>query len=155
MSAGRTYTVSFRGVSVSAVQDLIAVYAGAQMAVELVSLTLGEINLTTVEILPISVKRIAATVAAGTGGGAATPARDTTTDSAATFTARINDTTQAAGTTVYVHADVWNEVNGYQWIWPEKARPSCSLNEALIFSLDTAPVAARTCSGSVKVRELF
>lgn len=157
MSAGRTYNIVFRGVSVSAAQDLCSAIAGASMAIEVVSVTLGQISLTTVEALPISIKRLTATVTNGSGGNSFTPTLDTDTDSAATFTARINDTTIAttSGSTVYLHPDVFNEVNGYQWIFPERARPSCKPSEALIFSLDAAPGSARTMSGSMKVRELF
>jgi hypothetical protein len=157
MTAQRTYTINFRAVSISAVQDLCAAYAGASMGIEVVSITLGQITQTSVEECQISIKRLPATVTAGTGGSAMTPTPDTDTDSAATFTARINDVTQATsgGTVVYPHTDVWNEVNGYQWIFPERARPSCKLSEALIFSLDSAPAAGRTTNGSMKIRELF
>jgi hypothetical protein len=157
MSAGRTYNIVFRGVSVSAAQDLCTATATSGMALEVVSVTLGQISLTTVEALPISIKRLSATVTAGSSGSSFTPTKDTPTDPAATFTARINDTTQAtsSGATDYLHPDVFNEVNGYQWIWPERARPSCKPSEALIFSLDGAPGSARTMSGSMKVRELF
>src|SRR5262249_31771063 len=98
---------------------------------------------------------LGASVSAGSGGGSFTPVADNDTDAAATFTARINDTTPATGgSTAYPHVDVFNELNGYQWIFPEKARPSCKFSEALVFSLDTAPGAARTMSGSMKIREL-
>jgi hypothetical protein len=157
MSVGRTYTIPFRGVSVSAVQDLCAAYAGASMALEVVSVTLGQVTQTSSELLRVAIKRLPATVTAGSVGTAPTPVPDTGTDAAATFTARVNDTTQAttSGTAVYVHVDVFNLVNGYQWIFPERARPSCKLSEALIFVLEDAPAAARTMSGSMKVRETF
>jgi hypothetical protein len=126
------------------------------MALEVVSLTLGQITaITGSEQVPISVKNIAAAVTAGSGGNAFTPVRSTPTDAAATFTARINDTVQATGTTVRPHIDVWNTVQGYQWIFPERARPSCGLGGALILSLDGAPAAARVVYGSMVVRELF
>jgi len=157
MSAGRTYTINFRGVSVAAVQDLCAAYCGASMAIELVSITIGQITQTAVEILQISIEHLPATVTPGSGGSAFTPIRDTPTDAANTFTARINDTVQAttSGTLDYKHIDTFNLVNGYQWIWPERARPTAKLSEALILSLDTAPAATRTMSGQLKVRELF
>jgi hypothetical protein len=157
MAGGRTYTIQFRGVSVSAVQDLCAAYAGASMAIEVVSMTLGQITQTSVEECQISIKRLPATVSTGSGGSSATPQVDGDSDASATFTARVNDTSQAttSGTAAYPHVDVWNLVNGYQWIFPERARPSCKLSEALVFSLDSAPAAARTVTGSMKIRELF
>jgi hypothetical protein len=157
MSAGRTYNIVFRGVSVSAVQDLCAATATSGMAIEVVAITLGQITQTSVENLQLSVKRLTATVTAGSVGNSFTPTLDTDTDAAATFTARINDTTIAttSGSTAYLHVDVVNLVNGYQWIFPERNRPSCKPSEALIFSLDSAPSGARTMSGAMKIRELF
>lgn len=157
MNAQRTYTITFRQIGITAIQDLCAAYAGANMAIEAVSLTLFEVGNTSAELLELSVKRLGVTVTTGSGGSAFTPVQDTDTDAAATFTARINDTTPAtsSGTTAYPHVDGWNLPNGYQWIFPERARPSCKPNEALIFSLDRAPAASRTVSGQMKVRELF
>jgi hypothetical protein len=158
MSAQRTYTISFRQVNVTAVQDLCAAYAGANMAIEVVSLILGETGSTTAELLEVSVKYVPTTVTPGTIGSAFTPTRDTPTDAAATFTARINDTTPATstGTILFPHVDVWSLPNGsYQWIFPERARPSCRPSEALIFSLDRAPGGVRVMTGQMKVRELF
>jgi hypothetical protein len=157
MSSPRTYNIVFRNVTVSAAQDLCAAYCGASMAIELISLTIGQITQTAVEILQISIRHLPATVSAGSGGNSFTPNPDKPTDAAATFTARINDTSQATtgGTALYPHADVFNLVNGYQWVWPERARPTAKLSEALIFSLDSAPLAGRVMSGSMKVGELF
>jgi hypothetical protein len=156
MSAGRTYTVLFRSVAITAAQDLCAAYAGANMALEVVSFTIGQDTQNSVELVPISIKLLTSAVTAGSGGSAFTPEPDTDTDAAATFTARINDTTIATGgATHYKHADMWNLVNGYPWIFPERARPSCKPGEALIFSLDGAPAASRTTSASFKLRELF
>ncbi len=156
MSDGRTYTVTFRGVSVSAVQDLIAAYSGANMAVELVGFGLSPGN-TSVENIAINVKHLAATVTAGSGGNAATPAPDLPTDAAATFTARINDTTQAttSGAVTYALADGWNEVNGMQVWFPERGRPEAKPSEALIIELAGSPAAGRTVSGWAKFKERF
>ena len=156
MSAGRTYNVSFEAVACTAVQDLIAVYAGASMAFEVVSINLGQVTATTVALLNLSLKHLPATVTAGSVGTAATPRPDTPTDAAATVTARVNDTTQAtsSGTVTTMLADVFNVVNGYQWIFPANARPTCKLSEAMVLSLNTAP-ATLTISGTMKIRELF
>jgi hypothetical protein len=155
MSGRDTYTIHFRHVAVSAVQDLCAAYAGASMALEVVSLTIGQITQTAVENLELSVKHLPATVTAGSGGTAPTPVPGGGV--AATFTARVNDTTPAtsSGTTVYPHVDIFNLVNGYQWIFPALHRPNCKLSEALVFSLDSAPAGSRTMTGSMTVRELF
>lgn len=137
----RVYSVQFSGVTASAIQDLIAVYCGASMAVELHGIVIGQITGTSVANLRISVKRLPATVTAGSGGSAATPQKIERGDAAATATARTNDDTQAttSGTAAVLHSDVFNIVNGYQFFWPPDDRPSAGLNEALVLSLDTAP----------------
>jgi hypothetical protein len=153
----RTYTVSFSGVSVTAVQDLLAVYSGASMAFEVHSIQLGQITQTAVEAVRISLKRLPATVTTGSGGTAPTPRPADSADTAATITARANDTVQATtnGTAITLLADSFNLVNGYQWIFPPDDRPVCKLSEAIVLSLDSAPAASRTISGTIVVAELF
>lgn len=151
MARLRTYSVRFANVSVSAVQDLIAVICGASMAIELHGIVLGQITQTSVEALQISVKRLPATVTNGSGGTTPTPQKIERGDAAATATAHANDTTPATtgGTAVVLHSDVVNLVNGYQFFWPPEDRPTAGLSEALVFSLDSAPLAARTMSGTL------
>lgn len=146
----RVYTVKFANVSVSAVQDLIAAYCGASMAVELHGIVIGQITGTTVQELQISVKRLPATVTTGSGGSAPTPQKISRGDAAATFTSRVNDTTPATtgGTAATLHSDVFNVVNGYQFFWPKDDRPDAGLSEALVVSLDSAPSGPITVSGT-------
>lgn len=155
MSFGRTYNVTFNA-SVSAAQDLIAVMAGANMAFEVVGFGLGPCN-TTVENLLINLKRLPATVTNGSGGSAPTPVPDHVTDAAATVTARANDTTPAttSGSAVYLHRDAYNEVNGFEWIFPERARPVAKPGEAIVLETPSTPGGARTIQGWMKIRELF
>lgn len=151
MAKTRSYSVRFAGVAVSAVQDLIALYSGSSMGLELHGLVIGQITGTTVQNLAMSIKRLPATVSAGTGGNSATPQKIDRGDAAATATARINDTAQATtgGTASVLHSDVINTVNGYQFFWPPDDRPSIGLSEAAVLSLDTAPASAMTMSGTL------
>jgi hypothetical protein len=153
----RPYSVQFNNVSVAAVQDLIALYCGANMACELNGIVLGQITGTTVQNLRISVKRLPATVTSGSGGSSPTPQKIMRGDSAATATARTNDTTQAStsGTPALLHEDVFNTVNGYQFFWPPNVSPVCGPSEAAIFSLDGAPSGAMFMSGTLYFSELF
>lgn len=147
----RTYSVRFAAVSVAAVQDLIGIYCGASMGIELHGVTIGQITNTTVQNLAVSIKRLPATVTAGTGGGAGTVRKIDNGDAAATATARINDTTQAttSSTAEILLSDVYNTVNGYQFFFPPEDRPSFGLSQACILSLDTAPSAGMTMSGTL------
>lgn len=157
MARGRVYSIQFRNVAVAALQDLLAVYCGASMGVALHGLVIGQITGTTVQNLNISVKRLATTVTSGSGGTAPTPKKMGRGDSAATVTARANDTVQAtsSGATDVLHADVFNTVNGYQFFWPPNDQPTVGLNEAAVISLDTAPAAPMTMSGTLYVEELL
>lgn len=153
----RAFTVRFANVSVAAVQDLIAIYCGASMAIELHGIVLGQISQTSVEELQISIKRLPATVTAGSGGSAPSVRKASNGSAAATVTARANDTTQAttSGTAETLHSDTWNLVNGYQFFWPEDDRPDFGLSQACVLSLDSAPAAARMVSGTLYFAERF
>ena len=157
MSRTRAYSISFANVSVSAVQDLIALYSGSSMACELHGLVIGQITGTSVANLNISVKRLPATVTAGSGGSTPTPQKINRGDVAATATGHANDTAQAttSGTASTIHADVFNTVNGYQFFWPPNERPVIGLSEAAVISLNTAPASAMYMSGTLYFGELI
>jgi hypothetical protein len=154
--SGRIYSFSFAGVSVSAVQDLLAVYAGAK-AFRVHSVTLGQITQTAVGNLAITHKRLLATVTAGSGGSTPAAVAASPNDTAATITGHANDTTQAtsATSTQIVAADAYNVINGYLYMPPEEDRPVVAPNQAYVISLNTAPGSAETMSGTIVVEELF
>jgi hypothetical protein len=153
----RSYSVQFSNISVSAVQDLIALICGASMSIELHGVVIGQITGTSVQNLRISVKRMPATVTNGSGGSAPTPQKLLRGDAAATVTARANDTVQAttSGTAIVLHSDVFNTVNGYQFFWPPQDIPTFGLSEACVLSLDTAPTSTMNMSGTLYFGELF
>jgi len=157
MARGRAYSVEFNNVAVSVVQDLIALYCGSSMACGLLGFVIGQITGTTVANLRIRVRRLPTTVTSGSGGGAATPRKAMQGDAAATATARINDTTQAttSGTAETLHSDVFNTVNGYQFFWPPNMVPTIGISQAAVLSLDQAPGAPMTMSGTLYFEELI
>lgn len=156
MARGRVYSVQFNGVSVSALQDLIALYCGASMICELHGLVIGQITGTTIQNLPITVSRLPATVTPGSGGSAPTPQKSMRGDVAATATARANDTTPAttSGTASVLLADVFNTINGYQFFWPPDDRPIIGLSEAAVVKLTAGPSSALVMSGTLYFAEL-
>lgn len=152
----RVYTVGFQNISVSAVQDLIALYAGANGAIEIISAWLEQVTQTSNGNLRLSWKRLPATVTAGSAGSAGTVNKTRSGDAAATVTARTNDTTQATtGGTAVVMPDGWNLLNGYFYQPAPDARIACNPSEALVLSLDQAPGSAVVVNGSVTFRELI
>jgi hypothetical protein len=153
----RTYTVGFKNVSVSVVQDLLCVYSGASGAFEIHDFTVGQVTATTVGNLRLTGRRLPATVTAGSGGTAPTPNKNRTGDAAATVTARVNNTTQAttSGTALDIVPDVYNPINGYQFLPAPEDRPACNPSEAFTWSLDQAPSGAETMSGKSTIAELI
>lgn len=156
MANGRTYTVIFSAVSVSAAQDLFEISPADDRPIELVGLSLGQtsdVADAAEEILQISVIRGHTT--SGSGGTAPTPAALNPLDAAAGFTAEVNNTTVAsAGTTQTLHTDVWNVRAGYLIWWPPEARPVATQGNTTIVIRQTAPADALTMSGTLYVREL-
>jgi hypothetical protein len=106
---GRMYSINFADISVSASQDLINITATANMAFKIHRIELGQRSLTAWESKPVKLIRLPATVTAGSGGSAVTPRPLNNGDSAATVTARANDTTPATtgGTATTLMARDW------------------------------------------------
>lgn len=141
-ASGRIYTISFSGVTLSAVQDLIMVKAGASNPIALQSVTIGQVTGTSVANQRIRIQMLPATVTNGSGGSAATISKWIASDAAASATGRTNDTVQATtgGTAIDIWDDQWNIVNGFLWMPPTPSRPPiAAVSAAFRVSLDTAP----------------
>lgn len=152
----RIYKVPFAGVSISAVQDLISIQSTSGGSFYLNELYLGQITQTSVELLRMSIKRFSGGYSIGSGGSSVTPAKALFGDAAATATARSNDTTQTSGgTSVTLPADVINLINGWQYLPAPEDRIKINPSQALVWSLDTAPAAARTFNGYAVIAEDF
>lgn len=153
----RVYAVPFKNVSISAVQDVLGIYAGSTKALEIHEIKLGQTSITTAAQLRVTLRRLPATVTAGSGGSTPTPVPQNNNDTAASFTAHANDTTQAgtSGTAVDYTPDVWNLINGYDMLFAPEDRPVIGPNEGFVVSLDQAPSQAINCSGVAIVAELF
>ncbi len=156
---GRVYTVVFGAVSVSAAQDLFELTPADDKPIEIIGLSLCQTGNSDVgdaaeECLRFSIIRGHTT--SGSGGSAPTPGVLNPYDTAAGFTAEVNNTTIAsAGTTVVLHEDSFNVRAGYVNWWPERARPAASqANTTMVVRLNSAPADAITLSGTITVREL-
>lgn len=138
-------------------QDVLGIYAGSAKALEIHEIRLGQTTITTAAQLRVTLRRLPASVTAGSGGSTPTPVPQNKNDTAASFTAHANDTTQATtnGTALDYTPDVWNLVNGYDMLYAPEDRPVVNPNEAFIVSLDQTPSQALNCSGVAIVSELF
>lgn len=155
---GRVYTVQFDNVSVSAIQDLFEITPADDKPVDLLAIYLSQTGVADVgdaneECLPFQVIRGYTT--SGSGGSAPTPAPVDPVDTAAGFSAEVNNTTVAtSGTAVIVHSDNFNVRVGAQVLWPEGCEPKASqANTTIVVRLTRAPADAITLSGTLYVRE--
>lgn len=155
---GRVYTVEFEGVAVTAIQDLFAIAPGAQKPCAIVGVLIAQssdVGDAAEEILRI--RFIRGHTTAGSGGTAPTPQPLDDQDAAATFTARVNDTTIASlGTAENLISHAFNIRTGLELWFPPEARCRIDLviaGNRLVVRLLAAPVDALTMSGTIFVEE--
>lgn len=151
----RSYTVSFSAVAVTAAQDLFEVVAAAGKPLEICAVHLSQLTETgdaAEEGLGLLFER--GHSASGSGGSAFTPVPLNSTDTAAGFSAEVNNTTNAAtGTIVTLHADNWNIRIPYIWMPTPDCRIHVAGGERFVVELLTAPADSVTMSGTIVVIE--
>jgi hypothetical protein len=151
----RMYTVSFAGVAVTAQQDFFEIVAAAGKNCRIWALYLSqstEVGDAAEEGLSILLKAGATT--SGSGGSAPTPTPQNITDTAAGFTAEVNNTTKAtAGTIVTHHADNWNIRMPFQLILPPQMQIELTGSRRFTVELATTPADSITVSGTLYVEE--
>jgi hypothetical protein len=154
---GRFYSVAFEDVSVSAAQDLLNITATSSMALRLWRVTGGQRSITVFEARPIRIRRLPATVTAGSGGAAVTPSLLRPGDPAATFTARRNDTTAmtTSGTAVTLLTREFEFLNGFDLVLLPQEEIIVRPGEGLAINLPTAPSGATSMSWTAIVEELL
>lgn len=155
---GRMYAVTFTAVAVTATQDLFMIAPAANKPVAIHELILGQssdVGDAAEEILRVQIIRGHTTV--GSGGSSVTPAPMLAADTAAGFTARVNDTTIAsAGTTTVHYAEPFNIRAGLDKIWTPETRPYCTNGETrIVVRLMASPADELTMSGTLYVEEVF
>jgi hypothetical protein len=152
------YTVSFDGVSVSAAQDLFAVVAPSNTAIVLLGFELGvgggtaDAGDAQEELLRLRIRSGQTT--AGSGGSAATPVNTTGGGGAASFSARVNDTTQASGGTIVVHwTGAFNPRAGFDKVFTDLQQIVLPAGRRATVELVEAPADALLLSGTLWVLE--
>lgn len=159
---GRAYTVEFHNVSVAAQQDFFYIKPAADKPVIIEAVYLSNVGGAAdagdaqEELYDVEFIRLPATVTVGSGGTAATPTPQAANDSAAGFTARVNDTTKAttSGTAANHHSDGMNVRVPYVYLPPPEHRIIMANAAAVVFRLNTTPADAVTMNGSMVVREI-
>lgn len=152
---GRSYTVSFTGVAVTAQQDLFELVAAAGKPLKILGFGLSqstEVGDAAEEGLSIILKSGQTT--SGSGGSAPTPQPNNPSDSAAGFTAETNNTTKAsAGTIVTHYPDNWNVRQPYVMVFPDRMQPVITGGRRCTLELATTPADSITMSGWISVEE--
>lgn len=149
------FSVAISDVTVTAVQDVFHLKAGATYPIIIHAIELEQKGLTATEALNLKFKRHTATVTQGSGGSTPTPALLAGGSSASGITAHANDTTQAsAGTITTMFGKTFNLLNGVFWMPSPEMRPVISISTGFIVDLATAPSASMKLSGYIVYEEL-
>lgn len=156
MTQGRMYTVVFENVSVAAAQDLFELTPADDKPIILHAVYIAGASSETSEQLRFTIKRLPATVTSGSGGSAPTPQPCISTDSAAGFTAEVNNTSRAStnGTALTLHAEGGNLVTGWVYQPSPPMMIGAKQTEVIIVGLEAAPSASTPVSGVAYVEEL-
>src|SRR5215468_5644282 len=155
---GRPYTVTFKAVSVTLQQDFFYLKPAADKPIALWGFEVDNVGGTAdagdaqEELLDVAINYVPATVTVGSGGTAPTPNTLYPNDTAAGFTARVNDTTKATSSTTIlakVPVGVNVRIPGPDWWAPSVPVPQpvlCANAAAITITLGTTPADAITLS---------
>lgn len=153
----RVYAVTFENVTVSAAQDFFEISPADDKPVRLLGLLLSQSSDTgdSAEEL-LRVKVIRGHTSSGSVGTAPTPVPVDAIDTAAGFTAEVNNTTIASsGTTVDLFAYQFNIRAGLEFFWTPETAPHCSQAQTtIVVRLMAAPADALTMAGTLYVEEV-
>jgi hypothetical protein len=156
MANGRTYSVVFAGVAVTAAQDVFEITPADDRPVKIAGLFISQtsdVGDAQDEVLRYSIIRGYTT--SGSGGTAPTPQILDPRDSAAGFTAEVNNTTVAnTGTAVVLHEDAFNVRAGLALWFPPECQPAADqANTTIVVRLNNAPADSLTMNGTLYVVE--
>jgi len=109
------------------------------------------------EAKPVRIRRVPATVTAGSGGSTPTPRRLNFGDAVATITAHANDTTAmtSSGTIEDLLQDMAVFFNGFLFVATPREDIIIQPSQGLAINLPTAPSASTNMSWTAIVEELF
>lgn len=153
----RVYSVSFLYVAVSAVQDLVSVKGSSGKVCRLnrAWLYINDNTLPAAQALRLNIKYGSATVTLGSGGTAPTPRPLDPGMPAASFTCRVNDTTQATTSGAFVDIlPCGGHIYGNFTYNFGTNGPMFGLNTGVVFELLGAPTASTRFSGGLEIEEM-
>jgi hypothetical protein len=151
----RTYTVSFENVAITAAQDLVACKGSTGKVCEVNRVWFGptDTTLQTAQGLRLNIKYSSATLTLGSGGTAPTPQPVDPGDAAASFTAHVNDTTQATTSGAFTNRFPIGKHNYNDVDFPLDKPIYFGLNEGVIFELLSTVSGTCHFSGGMEITE--
>lgn len=158
---GRFYTAVFKGIAVTAAQDLFEIAAPTDAVVIIHEWTLTqttELGDAAEEQLLLTTNRGVGTVTSGSGGATVTPQPISDGDPAFGGTVERNNTTQMAAGTGTLETDLevhaWNVRVPYQKIYTPETRPVISPGNRWTLELETVPADSITMNGFIVFEEI-
>ena len=155
---GRIYTVPINSISVSSIVDIIGIKAGSH-DLEVLDFRLGQSNRgqdAQEDEWAFEFARWGGGYTVGSNGVALSPQPNMSDDTAATFTARANDsypTTNASGSRYLIEGDSWNVRAQYRPTWLPGLTPKIRPGEAWTMKLTKLPASATIINGTLFVKE--
>lgn len=151
----RTFSITFKAVSVSAQSDLFELVNPSAGIIEILSLSLGQtsdMGDAAAESLPIALTR--GYSVSGSGGSSATPAAANSLNAGlSAATAEVNNTTVAnTSSVVDLLTDTWNIQAGYLKVWTPEERITLRNGERIVLR-QGAPADAITQHGTLTYLE--
>jgi len=154
---GRVYTVSFTSVSVSVAADLFELVPATNIPIRVLGIRIGQQNrLSDANEDNIPITLVVGHTTTGSGGSTATPALTDAHDAAASFTAKVANTTAAsAGTPITIYTGQWNTRSEFLEVFTEKQQKRCDAGQSrIVLRMGKAPTAPTTITGSMDVEEI-
>lgn len=152
---GRVYSVSFSATAITAAQDLFELLAPSGSSIRLHAVYFSQHTDTDSEQLRLTIKRVTGAPTSGSGGSTPTPIPLLPGDAASGITAEANNTTRiSGGTSVTLHDEAVNVLNGWVYLPTPEMRPVAAPSTRLVIGLETAPADSITCNGVAYVEEL-
>lgn len=151
----RVYTATFKFVTISAAQDLVACKGstGKLCKIRRAWVQGNDTTLQTAQMERLNTKYGSATVTLGSGGTSPTPRPYDPGDAAASFTAVANATTPSttSGSFVDITPSGGHNYGGYDFTY--KDAPLFGLNEGIVFELNSTVTGTCNFSGGVEIEE--
>lgn len=153
----RRYSVESNNVVVSAAQDLMQIIGATGKTLKIKRVHVGATNTTlvTAQSLQLQAKYLPVTVTNGSGGSAPTPVPLDPGDSAASFTAKANNTTQASSSGTATIQQAWGVhiFAGLDFTFPIGAEPIVGPSESWVLTLPSTVTTPVNLTTTVEVEE--